>query len=915
MDKKYLWILAIVIIIYLSIGSVAGFYVDFTWFEINKGENVFWTLFTTKFSVHTLFAIVFIAIFFLNFLLIRLLGGKGRIFTHNILDRLQLPVLGSPRKALFIIIAVSTIAAGFMMGGFASSSWKEYLMFMNSVPFTGFPLDPIFNKDIGFYVFSLPFYQFLYVWLMFSFIVIALFSLLFHILNRGIFVGTGTVEFSLFARAHLSSLLAVIVILNGLSYRLSAYELLFSQIGKFYGAGYTAVNVNKLAYDVAMVISFIAAGLLFFNIFKRSFKLPIFVLAILLPVYFILGSIVPSLLQRFVVDPNEIGKEKPYIMHNINFTRKAYDIDSVEASQFANSKNLSYNDIKKNRNIIENVRLWDRRTLKPIYKQLQGLRPYYSFDNVDVDRYTINNKKIAVNLSARELDTRQLDSRSRSWINQHLMYTHGYGLVLSRVDKVTANGFPEMLVKDIPPKSKTSIEVAEPRIYYGEHKNSYALTNTSIEKGEFDYPSGDENVYTMYSGTGGTRLGSIFKRLLFAIHFRDINILISGNISSESRILYRRNILDIVEHLTPFLDFDTDPYLVVSDGKLYWMLDAYTTTDKFPYSTPLAIKQPGRQGKAINYIRNSVKIVIDAYNGEINYYKTNSGSPEEDPIIKTYAKIFPSLFKDMSTMPGDLRNHIRYPKDIFTIQIEMLLKYHMTDPNVFYNNEDAWAIPEQKYEGDNKIVDLKSYYLVSKLPGEKESEFIQIMPFTPVKKPNMVAFLIARCDMPNYGKLKLYKLPKKNLSFGPMQVESRIDQKPEISSKLSLWNKGGSRVLRGNMLVIPIEESLLFIEPLYLKAKTGEMPQLGRVIVAFSDKLVMARDLETALMQLFEGTTFSTDPETDKQIKSSLKELAGRALSQYSRAEENMKKGNWAEYGSSLKKMKETLVQMKSTEE
>jgi uncharacterized membrane protein (UPF0182 family) len=665
-----------------------------------------------------------------------------------------------------------------------------------------------------------------------------------------------------------------------------------------------------------MVVSFIAVGLFLFNIFKRSFKLPIILLAVLIPVYFILGTIFPSILQKFYVVPNELEKEKPYIEHNIKYTRLAYDVGKVKVIPFANKQNLTFKDIQKNRSTLENVRLWDWRPLKQTYKQLQELKRYYFFNDVDVDRYILNGRKIAVNLSARELAISELPEQSQTWENSHLRYTHGYGLVLSRVDKITTEGMPEMLVKDIPPKSEIKeISVSRPEIYYGEHYNEYVITNTEIKPGEFDYPFGDTNKYTTYAGKGGTKLGSFFKRLLYAVGFKDINILISGNITNESRVLYWRNIKQMVRELTPFLEFDPDPYLVISEGKLYWILDAFTTTDQFPYSTPFTRKQfPNLDykyeriaKKRINYIRNSVKVVIDAYNGKMDYYIAD----EDDPIIKTYIKIFPGIMKKMSSMPEDLKAHIRYPEMYFTIQNHMLLNYHMTNPNVFYNNEDSWDIPLQVYEKKEELI--RSYYLVTSLPDENRDEFILIMPFTPYKKQNMIGFLTAKCDMPDYGELKLYTLPKDKLSYGPRQVESRIDQDPEISKLLTLWSQKGSGVIRGNMLVIPIEESLLYIEPLYLKAEGSEMPELKRVIVSFSDKIVMERDLPTALERLFfGGALFYDDALTEGTAETRLKDLARQAGGYYDQAQQNLRDGNWAEYGNNMKKLREILNLMKN---
>ncbi|MCL2154751.1 MAG: UPF0182 family protein [Leptospirales bacterium] len=903
MNKKTTIIFLTLLILFLIIKYISNFYIDYEWFKINNGVNIFWTLFFTKFNVQMIFGASFIGIFMLNFFLLGLLGGKGRFFVENFLDRIKIPAIGSSRRLLLLILTGVIIFIGFVMGGTASAFWKEYLMYKNSVAFTGFPADPIFNKDIGFYVFSLPFYQFLYNWFMSTIMIITIFSIIIHFFNGGIFFRNGKLDFSLFCRVHISILLAVLVILYGLGYQLSAYEILYLQLGKFYGAGYTAVNSKLIAYRAAEIISFIAGALLLFNVFKKSFKLPVIVMLTLIPVYFILGTVYPQLQQRFIVIPNELDKEQPFIQNNIDFTRIAYGINHVEEIPFENSKNLTYRDILTNKDTMESVRLWDWRPLKQTYKQLQELKQYYFFNDVDIDRYIIDNKKIAVNISARELSIDGLGKNTQTWQNKHLIYTHGYGAAMSRVDRISSEGLPVFLIKDIPPKTEIDIKIDRPEIYYGEHKNSYVITNTSIKPGEFDYPSGDENKYSTYSGTGGIKLDSLFKRIMVSAAFGDMNLLISGNINRESRVLFRRNITEIVNSFVPFLEIDDDPYLVIDEGKLYWIIDAYTQTDQFPYSTPIYVK-----GKDLNYIRNSVKIIIDAYNGKIGCYI----SDENDPIIKAYAKIFPDIFKDLKEIPEGLKAHIRYPETIFNIQSQILLKYHMTNPNVFYNNEDMWSIPLQ-ISGD-KEGPVQSYYLVTTLPNEKMSEFILILPFTPYKKHNMLAFLIAKCDLPDYGKLQLYILPKDKLNYGPMQIEARINQDPEISKQLTLWSQKGTGVIRGNMLAIPVNESIIYIEPLYLKAEASEMPELKKVIVSFADMIIMENDLPTALERLFLSSNFMSQHSKENTQGMNLKALADRASYHFSKAEEFMRAGNWKNYGEELENLKNILNQMKNQE-
>ena len=902
MNKKLIYLLAGFAIVYLITSTAVNFYTDYVWFTINSGNVIFWTLFLSKFNIGLVFGIIFAVLFSINLLIIRLTGGRGRIFTRNILDRLRIQNIPYSRKTFFLAIVSCIIFLCIIMGSAATAYWKECLIFLNPVPFDGFPKDPVFSKDIAFFAFSLPFYRFLFGWLMSSFIIIAIFSIIFHALNGGIRLVRG-IELSLFSRAHISILIGIILLISGIGYKLSSYGLLLKESGKFFGPGYTAVHVNLVIYNICMILSFIVAALLFSNVIMKKLKMPFFAIISLLSIYFVAGVIIPSLVQRLVVDPNELDKEREYITNNIKFTRIAYDIERIKEINFANKKTLTYNDIKNNKDTIDNIRLWDWRPLKHTYKQLQGLKQYYFFNDVDVDRYKINGKKTAVNISARELDIEGLPFKNISWQNRHLIYTHGYGVVLSLVSRITSEGQPEMLIYDIPPKSEAGMEVKRPEIYYGEHSNPYVVTNTTVKPGEFDYPWGDENKYTVYEGSGGAELDSFFRRLMFAIANKDINILISGNIKKHSRILYKRNIINMISTMTPFIDIDTDPYIVLSEGRLYWIVDAFTTSDGFPYSTPVQLIRPN---KKINYIRNSIKIVIDAYNGTMNYYIID----KNDPLLAVYAKIFPGFFKEKTEMPADIQEHLRYSGYMFAIQSNILLKYHMTDPNIFYNNEDAWHIARQIYE--NSEEEIEPYYLVTSLPDEKKTEFLLIIPFTPYKKNNMIAFLTAKCDIENYGELKLYQLPKEKLSYGPMQLEARINQDPEISKQLTLWSQKGSNVIRGNMMAIPIEESILFIEPLYLKAERSEMPELKQVIVSFDDKIVMEENLSSAIEKLFYGREALHDKGQTEDYGQFMQELADRAYNHYTRAENYMRNGNWKDYGAELERLKELLTLMKN---
>jgi uncharacterized membrane protein (UPF0182 family) len=592
-------------------------------------------------------------------------------------------------------------------------------------------------------------------------------------------------------------------------------------------------------------------------------------------------------MQQFDVQPNELIKERPYIEYNIDLTRRAYGLDKIEEKDFGPVADLTSEALAEAESTIKNIRLWDYRPLRDTYAQIQEIRLYYEFVDVDVDRYDLDGDYRQVTLSAREMATEQL--QSRTWVNEHLQFTHGYGLVMSPVNAVTREGLPELLIRDLPPRTAPGLEITRPEIYYGESTNNYVFVNSTLE--EFDYPSGDQNVFTTYEGTGGVLLDSSLKRAAFAYRFSDVSVLLSEYITSESRVMLYRNIHDRVRQVAPFLLFDADPYLVILDGRLFWLQDAYTATDMYPYSQPY--------GNRFNYIRNSVKLVTDAYNGDMTFYIVDT----EDPIIQAYAAIFPDLFASLEEMPEGLRVHVRYPEGLFIIQAQMNNTYHMQDPTVFYNKEDLWAVAHEMYAGNDQV--MEPYYVIMSLE-EGRAEFILIQPFTPANKQNMVAWMAARSDGEHYGKLLLYKFPKQELIYGPLQIEARIDQEPAISGQLSLWHQRGSRVIRGNLLVIPIESSLLYVEPLYLQAETSQLPELKRVIVGSGEKVIMADTLTEALAGIV-GAPVVTEEEEEVEGVVGLQELALSALEHYERAQEYLQEGDWAGYGAELEAMRRDL--------
>jgi uncharacterized membrane protein (UPF0182 family) len=665
----------------------------------------------------------------------------------------------------------------------------------------------------------------------------------------------------------------------GLHYWLLRYELLYSKSGFNFGASYTEVNVQLPIYTGLSVLAVAIAVYLLWRIYilskrKKTRLRPIpfprqliYLLALYVALAGLSGEILPTIVQRLVVQPNELAQERPYIARTIALTREAFNLNAIDAETFDPQGKLTAADLKENQQTIRNIRLWDSRPLLQTNRQLQQIRPYYKFPGADIDRYTLlrdiekqTTEYQQTIIAARELDYGDVPQQAQTWINKHLIYTHGYGFTLSPVNVVGPGGLPYYYVKDIGVEDtgsqgslqitteeiRASIPINQPRIYYGEITDTYVMTGTKTQ--ELDYPSGNENVYNVYDGRGGISIGAMWRRLLFAQYLKDWQMLLTRNFTPQTKLLFRRTIRDRVQAIAPFLRFDSDPYLVAASGggttltgqptDLYWIIDAYTVSDRYPYS------DPGKN--SFNYIRNSVKIVVDAYNGTVDFYVADP----TDPVITTLGKIFPQMLKPLQTMPVALRSHIRYPGDFFRIQSERLLTYHMTDPQVFYNREDLWEIPTEIYGNEQRTVE--PYYLIMKLPKTETEEFILLLPFKPNQRANLIAWLAARSDGENYGRLLLYEFPKQLLVYGTQQIEALINQDPVISQQISLWNREGSKAVQGNLLVIPIEQSLLYVEPLYLEAEQNSLPTFVAVIIAYENRIVMAETLEKALAGIFQ---------------------------------------------------------------
>ena len=824
----------LLLLVIFALGSqTVPLYSDWLWFQEVTLPSVFLTILTTKLLLAVTSGLAFAVLLYVNLLL------ASRFTATDVLleveDRFGLPSRLVIEPYFRRLLLPGALGLGVLSAFQAAGEWESYLRFANTLPFG--VQDPIFQKDVGFYVFRLPFLSFLYNWLMASLGLTFLLTTLTYLLYRGIQITARGPIIARLARTHLLVLGALLLLTKAFGFKLDTYQLLFSPRGLVFGAGYADIHANLPALKFLMILAIFAAVLCLAQITQRGWRLVLGGLGLLVAASVIGLALYPGFIQRFRVLPNEIVAESPYITHSIRFTRQAYGLDRIDEVEFPAEEKLTREDLRRNDLTIKNIRLWDHRPLLTTYGQLQEIRTYYKFVDVDNDRYLIDGEYRQVMLSAREMSYQHLPSRS--WINEHLIFTHGYGAVLGPVNRITPEGLPEFLIKDIPPVSTGFIKVTRPEIYYGEVANDYVIVKTQAQ--ELDYPSGDKNVYSTYAGKGGVPLNSYARKLLFAARFGTLKILLSSDLTAESRVMYHRQISERVKKAVPFLRFDRDPYLVISrDGRLSWIIDAYTLSDRYPYSEPI-------RGMG-NYIRNSVKAVVDAYDGSLAFYMADP----TDPVIRVYAQAFPGLFRPLDAMPADLKDRLRYPQGMFTIQAKLFSTYHMRDPQVFYNKEDLWSIPRKAVEG--REAEMEPYYTIMRLPGEKKEEFILLLPFTPNKKDNMIAWLAARSDPPHYGKLIAYNFPKAKLVYGPRQIDARIDQDSFISQQLSLWSQRGSSVIRGSLLAIPIERSLLYVQPLYLAAEKGSLPELKRIIVAHGNEIAMEETLERALAQVFGGT-------------------------------------------------------------
>ncbi len=885
------------VVLFILVNAVKGFYTEWLWFSSQGYGSVFTTILKTRLLVFFVAAIIFCLLFLANLILAaRLVPQSGvRFWPWAIVSRLQ--------RVIRWNVILGTAFLSLIFGLVAQGNWQVILRFFNGQPFG--IADPVFHNEIGFYVFSLPFLQLLKGWFMGALIVILIGTVAMYLLAYG--AQRLKLDFSRPVLVHIGGLVIAILGLFAWGYWLGIWELVYSGHGVISGASYADMHARLPAQWILLAVVVILMGVVLFSVFRRKLRWPLYGIGAWIVAAIIIGGIFPALMQRFQVQPNELVRETPYIEYNIQFTREAFALDRIEEQSFPAEPSPTAQDIAQNEVTINNIRLWDHRPLKDTYNQIQSIRLYYDFHDVDVDRYVIDGEYRQVMLSARELSAEKLAGEAQTWVNRKLQFTHGYGVVLSPVNEVSTQGLPNLLLKDIPPVGVFDIE--RPQIYFGEKTSDYVIVKTDTQ--EFDYPSGDANVYGRYEGEGGVSLDGFFRRLFYAWEFGDLNILISGELNPESRVLYYRSIQERVNHLAPFLKLDSDPYLVVIDGRLFWIQDTYTTTDRYPYSEPI--------GGGLNYIRNSVKAVIDAYEGSVTFYVTDP----EDALIRTYQAIFPDLFVSAEQMPDSLRVHLRYPEDMFNIQASVYRSYHMRDARVFYNKEDLWAVPREVYAGNEQAVE--PYYVIMRLPDEEKEEFLLMLPFTPVNKNNTIGWLAARCDGEYYGKLLAYNFPKDRLVYGPSQIENRIGQDTVITEQLALWGRGGSRVIRGNLLLIPLGKSaVLYVEPVFLQAETGGLPELKRVIVVAGEQIAMEPTLMESIMAIFgdeappvepvpeplapEEPTEPEEPvEPEDLVSAEIAELIERARQHYDRAQENLKAGDWAGFGREWDAMEEVL--------
>jgi len=911
-----LWVLVAFFVTMILVPWLASFITDWLWFNEVGFQTVFVTSLLWRVGLFILGAAFAFAYFYGN---VRIARGSGVAFPVLYVNRgdgVNVDISRSFTK-LFLPAAV---LISFFTAISLSAWWLTVVRGINGIQVGA--RDSLFGRDLSFYLFRLPLISGILGTLITLTALSFVAALAMYWLHNDVTLPPRRATAKPKAARHLGALLVALFVLVAIRlWVVGGSSLLFSTTGPLVGASYTDIHVALPGLYVSAVAALIAAvwvatGIVRDKLVWSAVSATVFYVVVSL----LARGVVPALYQRLVVSPNELTRETPYLRNHIDATRKAWGLDKVEGKDLSGEVQLTMADIKRNAATVDNVRLWERDLLMQTFKQLQEIRTYYDFVSVDDDRYIIDGRYRQVHIAARELNSASLPTRT--FINERLTFTHGMGVTMAPVNQVTSEGLPVLFIKDLPPVSDISLKLTRPQIYYGELTDEYVFVGTRQQ--EFDYPAGDTNIYTTYKGRGGVPVGSFWRRLLYAFQFGSLKIILSDDIKEKARVLYRRNVMTRATTAMPFLDFDDDAYLVITDaGEQKWILDAYTTSDSYPYS------QPSSNGT--NYMRNSVKVVIDAYDGTVDAYIADPA----DPVVKTYAKTFPGIFKPISAMPADLRRHIRYPAELFRLQTALHATYHMTEPEAFYHREDQWQIPTGLGKASNENPFMR--HIIMRLPGETTPEFIYMTPFTPRGKDNLAAWMVARMDGANYGKLSVYRFPKQSLVYGPKQIANRINQDTEISRQLTLWDQRGSQVIHGELLVIPIEESLIYVQPLYLRAEGGSIPELKRVVVAHENRVVMGETLEDGLNALFGSGAAVTQraaiqdsltaagaepsvvgggvpaaPPAAAAPSGAVGELLREAQSHYDRAIAAQRAGNWADYGREIEQLGAALRALRS---
>ncbi len=906
--RKGVWIAIVGVLALLYVASDGiEFLVEYLWFDAQGYIGVFRTIVLTELAIGFSVGTVVFAFLLLNLMYaLRQIGDPAAFLPQEVL----ITPLGQmlTERLLRRGALVFALVAGALSGVAAAVDWESVLLYFAGGTFD--QVEPIFQLDAEFYVFTMPLLERI--------------QSLFWVLGIVSLLGVGFLYFLKMqaelptpfqqnvrsfrmlavppaARAHVAALGAMLLLVMAGGQYLDRFAELYRPGGLFTGPGYADINGTLPMLTLRAITSVIAAVLLVYGLLRQKYKLLLGALGVW-AVIWVGAGIYTAALQRFVVSPNEANKEAPFLVHHIAATNRAFDLHRVEERFLDGERELTEADIARNRPTVNNVRLWDHEPLLDTFSQIQEIRTYYEFSSVDNDRYMIGGELRQTMLSPREMQKASLPNPT--WVNERMIYTHGHGITMGPVNRVNEQGLPVLFIKNIPPISEyEELQVTRPEIYYGEVVDDYVFVKT--DQDEFDYPEGDDNVYSQYVGAGGVGIGGFWRRLLLAAYLRDIKLLLAEDFNADTRILLFRNVMHRIRRIAPFFRYDSDPYMVLHEGRLVWIADAYTLTERFPYAE--FVPDTG------NYMRNPVKVLVDAYDGRVQFYLADA----DDPIAAAFGRIFPGMIRPIGEMPDSIRSHIRHPVDYFQVQTFIYATYHMHDPLTFYNKEDQWEVP---VVGQQR---MEPYYTVMKLPEEQSEEFILMLPFTPRLKDNLAAWMVARSDGEHYGQLVVYRFPKQKLIFGPRQMVARINQDGRVSQQVTLWDQSGSNVIRGTLLVIPIESSLIYVQPLYLKAEDGRIPELKRVIVGYQNEIAMGLDLEDALGQIFSGRaalpsaleTLARQPGEPLRETSVSSPGAGpfaRALEAYDALQQASRQGDWARFGRELQRLGSLLREIEA---